>query len=68
MLPRCESDTDKNHSNSSILYLYLAGVTAEVLSKVGGPNAERLSVGTANSSLLSMLRGLRTNTCWDVTS
>lgn len=68
MLPRCESDTGKNHSNSSTLYLYLVGVTAEVLSKAGGPNAERLSVGTANSSLLSMLRGSRTNTCRHVTS
>lgn len=43
------------------------GVTVEVLSKASEPNVERLSVGTANFSLLSMLRGSRTNTCRDVT-
>lgn len=53
----------RTYSSSSTLYLYLARVTAEVLSKAGRPNVERFSVGTANSSLLSMLRGLRTNTC-----
>jgi len=47
-------------SSSSTLYLYLAGVTLRVLSKAAGPNVERLGVGTANSSLLSMLRGLGT--------
>lgn len=65
MLPSCARKwyEQEPFTSPSTLYLYLAGVTVEVLSKAGGSNVERLSVETANSSLLSMLRGLRTNTC-----
>lgn len=68
----CESDTAKKHFGERggkrlVADTPFEGVTAQVLSKADGPSVERLSVGTANSSLLSMLRGLRTNTCRDVT-